>query len=560
MLAPLGSSARVSLAIPEGDRVALLALSVDGHTSTESVRRSDESSQHVALRALDGSEGTGRFTDEFGQTVLAGFRFLPSVGWGLAIQVDRDDALSVVGRLAVELGILGTGLLLLAIVFGWALSRQVTSPLRSLADGVSQLGPAQWNIRRSVHTGDEVEALDTVMVDMAERLKQLYEHQEDLIAEKTSALEEEYALDHTMLECIRYGVIAVAETGVVTTVNSAAADLLGLPTTELVGKNVEDVLQMCEHRGLPLPGPHPVRVTLSTREAFRSSPTAHWGIQRANGAFMPAHLAVWPLIQGDNLFGALAVFQDMTEERHIDYLKSEFISLASHQLRTPMATIRWYLELLGEQNDNLTAEQKEFLTETERAARRMISLLGALLSAAKMEGADVTPSIEQFDVRPILEEAVQEGTERGHQTNVRVVGQLPKDPITITSDATLLRVVAQNFVSNAVKYSRPNSTVTLKLEVLPDGKRIDISVTDQGVGIPQKDQARIFEKFFRAQNVRQMDTDGNGLGLHITKSIIERLGGEIRFESTENIGTTFHAIVPMVSEATGTAVQTNTAS
>ncbi len=457
------------------------------------------------------------------------------------------------GRQAVEPGLLLLGnsfTLIGALLVGFAaataflLARQVTNPLRDLATKVGSLRAGEAS-KRTVNTGDEVETLDDAFVRMAERLAQVYTHQEEEIIKRTEDLRHQYQLDHVILDSIHLGVMTVDRSGRIMLGNPAAIALL--QQSDIVGKKIEGVLPLRAHGGEPIPGRHVVLECLDTSIPFHTLPTAHWSLERPDKGLLPINLSVVPLRDEDTSYGALVMFQNVSEERHIDYLKSEFITLASHQLRTPLSAIRWYAELLADDVVGLKSEQRDYVLEIDKSVRRMITLLGALLHAARIEEETVRPTLVDVNLTELLPEAVRECEDAFAGSQIRSAIVVPPTSAIVRTDAVLFRVVLQNLLSNAAKYSPKGSTVTVRLAV--ENGSVVITVEDTGMGIPKADQERIFEKFFRAQNVRQVDTDGNGLGLYISRSILERLGGTMSFSSEEHKGTTFTVSLPLLKKA-----------
>lgn len=441
--------------------------------------------------------------------------------------------------LANSLSVVGALMVCFAAATAFLLANQVTVPLRRLASKVGSLLPGQ-RPERSVRTGDEVEVLDGAFVGMAGRLADVHAHQEDEIARRTEDLRRQYQLDRVILDNIHLGVLTVDREGVVVAANPAASALLCAES--VAGARVNDVLKLRAHRGTPIDR-DVVAECIASGETFRTPPSAHWSVERPDGSLLPITLSVTQLRDDRSAFGALVMFQNVTEERHLDYLKSEFITLASHQLRTPLSAIRWYAELLGDARDGLNDEQKGYVDEIDSSVRRMITLLGSLLHAARMEDETVRPALSPADLVALVGDTLRDSAELFEAAGVPHEATLPAGPVTAVTDPVLLRVVLQNLLSNAVKYSPKKTPVSLALETR-DGAAV-IAVRDRGIGIPKADQERIFEKFFRARNVKQMDTDGNGLGLSISKSIVDRLGGTLSFESAENEGTTFTVTLPI---------------
>jgi PAS domain S-box-containing protein len=459
------------------------------------------------------------------------------------VQVDRADILNSLHSLAITEGVLGVLFILLAGALAYLLSSQLTKPIRTLTSRVLALRPGHWQLARSVHSGDEVEVLDAVITDLSLRLRKVYQHQEAEIADRTADLKKQYTLDRAILEGIEQGVVTVDRKGRVLTVNPAAERMLQITMADAVGKDGAALLDIRAHRGTKLTNANPLSDCLQKRREVRSPAGAHWSLQRKDGTMLPVILAVNPLVEEKEMFGAIVVLQDITEERRLDYLKSEFITLASHQLRTPLSAIRWYVELFHEERKTLTANQRTYLKEIDHGLTRMISLLSALLDAAHLEGESLKPNIKPVDVGALTREMTEDCQTLAGEAGMSCTLAAPHGKVMLDTDETLLRIVLQNLISNAVKYSSKGKVIALELK--PMRTEMVFIVKDQGVGIPVSEQKRVFQRFFRAQNVRKMDTDGNGLGLYISKSIVDTLNGTINFQSKEGTGTVFTVTFPL---------------
>ncbi|HVW66504.1 MAG TPA: ATP-binding protein [Candidatus Peribacteraceae bacterium] len=508
------------------------------------LKESDPAVQKLPLTlGVEGNDGMGRSQDERGTDVLAAYGSLSSLGWGMSVQVDRSEALRQIQSLAFSHAMLGVLLVLLAFFLAYLLSNQLTQPLRVLTKRVASLRPGHWQLSRSVHSGDEVEVLDRVMTDLAVRLRDVYKNQEDEIEARTADLKKQYTLDRAILDGIEQGVVTVDRKGLVTGINPAAQRMLQVTEKDALGSTGTTIIDLRGHQGSVLKIAHPLAECLEKSRETRSPANAHWSIMRHDGTMVPVIMAVSPLLEDKESFGAIVVMQDITEERRLDYLKSEFITLASHQLRTPLSAIRWYVELFQEEQKSLTSTQKSYLHEIDHGLKRMLALLTALLNASRLEGENLKMDVKEIDASQLLHEMNQDcqslAAEAGQTCRLGSV----HGKIMLQSDETLLRIVLQNLISNAVKYSAKGKTIDLGLGE-KNGKAV-FTVTDHGLGIPKEEQQRVFQRFFRAKNVRAMDTDGNGLGLYITKSIVESLGGTIAFESKENEGTTFTVTFPL---------------
>lgn len=233
----------------------------------------------------------------------------------------------------------------------------------------------------------------------------------------------------------------------------------------------------------------------------------------------------------------------MTREKEIDKAKTEFVSLASHQLRTPLSAISWYTEmLLNGDAGEINEKQKEYLNEVYYGNQRMIDLVNALLNVSRIEMGSFIVEPEEVDVVTLFNSVVLELKQKIEQKRLNVVTNFSKNFPKLFLDKKLMRIILQNIFSNAVKYTQEMGTISIGAKV--ESGFLEVEVKDNGFGIPKDEQVKIFDKLFRATNVREKETDGTGLGLYIVKSILDHSGGSISFESVENEGTTFVVKIP----------------
>lgn len=237
------------------------------------------------------------------------------------------------------------------------------------------------------------------------------------------------------------------------------------------------------------------------------------------------------------------------ELQRLDAAKDEFISIVSHQLRTPLTGIRWFTGLLlGNKKKNLDAEQLDFLNQVSVSNKRMIRLVNDLLDVSHIEtGYKFKVAKQKFLLLPLLQEVLKENVLMIKTKELKISNHIPKD-FKINADRTKIKQVWQNLVSNATTYSPPGKRIIISAQMEKGGPLF--SIKDEGVGIPKDQQPRMFEKFFRAKNAALQDPNGTGLGLYIVKGIIHGHGGDIWFKSAENKGTTFYFTLPQENKAT----------
>lgn len=235
----------------------------------------------------------------------------------------------------------------------------------------------------------------------------------------------------------------------------------------------------------------------------------------------------------------LAMIFDVTEQKLLDKAKTEFVSLASHQLRTPLATAKWVTEMLTSKDiGELSPKQKEYIDKLHNANNEMINLVDVLLNVSRIEIGTLPVDIKPTNVQELSESILEELSLMINKKNLKIDRQYNGLLQNIESDPKLLRIVIQNLILNSVKYTPENGSISIIFE--ESGREKRITVSDNGLGIPEAQQDRIFSKLFRADNVRGIqDSQGTGLGLYLVKSMVRLIDGSISFVSEENVGSSF---------------------
>lgn len=353
---------------------------------------------------------------------------------------------------------------------------------------------------------------------------------------------QEKLTDEAMLGSIGDGIIATDNKGIITMVNQRGADVLGWDQKDLIGKDIVSVIPLEDELGNALAGSErPVTKVLSLGKPIITSSTIFY--VRKDKTKFPVHFTITPIILDKKVVGAIEVFHDITQEKEVDKAKTEFVSVASHQLRTPLATINWYLEELMHNASNLTEKQVSYLKEVYTASRRMVELINALLNTSRLEMGTFVVEPGLVKIQDITKQVLHDLASKIEQKHVFISENYGKDLPSISADAKLLTIIIQNLLGNAIKYTKEKDTISIKVTV--DKKEFLIAVSEHGYGIPKSQQSKIFSKLFRADNARSIEPEGTGLGLYIVKSIVTATGGSIWFESEENKGTSFYVTFPL---------------
>ncbi|MEK7558253.1 MAG: ATP-binding protein [Patescibacteria group bacterium] len=249
----------------------------------------------------------------------------------------------------------------------------------------------------------------------------------------------------------------------------------------------------------------------------------------------------------------------------LDKVKSEFISVAAHQLRTPLSAIKWILSLLiDEESKNLTSEQRSLIMKGYESNERIIKLINEMLVVTRIESGKVQYNFTLIHIEDLIDSVLIDFAGQAHARKMNIVFEKPGSPLPyINADPEKIRGVVQNLVENSMRYTNDGGDIAVSavidgstpLTINPEQSRriennfVKVSVRDNGIGIPIHQQSSIFNKFFRADNATKYQADGSGLGLFVAKSTVEKHGGQIGFKSVMDKGTTFYFTLPFADTA-----------
>jgi PAS domain S-box-containing protein len=374
----------------------------------------------------------------------------------------------------------------------------------------------------------------------------VYEQARETIENKAkksdTATKEEKIKADIIIDNIGEGVIVVDPEGRIMLASRVAAEMLGWDVSELKDQIFIEAVPMVDTRGNKVAAnKRPIMHTLQNIADVHSSAT----YLRKDGTAFPAEITSKAIMVDGTLHGAIATFRDTTAERAIDRAKSEFVTLASHQLRTPISAIAWVGELLlhGDAG-KLKPEQIDYIQQIYHSNKRMAALVDAMLTASSLELDNLPVRPEKLNLVTLSREVLAEWADKLPANKIlHVKEHYDPDLTEVLFDPAIVKIILQNLIANAFKYTPSDGSVTITIKKVSED--IVIEVSDTGVGIPIKQQSKIFTRLFRAENVKHQDTDGTGLGLYIVKAASEYVGGHIMFTSAENKGTTFTVTLPL---------------
>lgn len=344
------------------------------------------------------------------------------------------------------------------------------------------------------------------------------------------------------LESIGEAVYATDADRKIIFINKTAAEYIGKSPEEIMGTHTSDHFIFEAGDATDLARQFPIQTVLESQETviFPNHTFAVKGEKK-----LPVTGTASPIIDDeDKLLGVIVIFQDITEKYELEQMKDRFLSVAAHQLRTPIGSMRWSMELL--QNGDfgkLPKGASEAVQQLYDNSTRLISLVNDLLDVSRIDQGRAQEEAQDSDIaeliRKVIETLAGEAEQKGVVITYAPSGDLPSIHITQQHIFDAL----ENLVSNAIRYNRQDGTVTIQTSVVED--TIEIRIIDTGIGVPIEDQPKLFSKFFRASNAVRSFTDGSGLGLSVVKSYVEENGGSVSFESQEGIGTTFIVRLPI---------------
>jgi len=420
----------------------------------------------------------------------------------------------------LRFGLASAGVAIVAALVGFGIARRITGPVKQMVVGTQRFAQGDFDKRLPLPESAELAELATAMNSMAGQLRERIQ----TVNRQRSELD---AVLSSMVE----GVLAVDSQERVISLNRAAAGLFGMDPESARGRDMREVvrnprLQECVTQMLSRFEPFEDEITL-TSPAERLLRVSATGLRDEQGREM----------------GALLVFNDVTELRRLERARSDFIANVSHEIRTPVTSIKGYAETLLTEAEKDHETSQRFLEIIAHHADRLAALVEDILSLAGLERSEAAKDIafERILLRTVIDDAVQVCAPKAAAKGVRLL--VTCDPgLEVRANAAMLEQALINLVDNAIKYSEPDGEIRVEAASAPEG--VLLSVRDFGVGIAPEHLPRIFERFYRVDRSRSRKLGGTGLGLAIVKHIVALHGGRVTVESALGKGSCFTIHLP----------------
>ena len=512
--------------------------------------------------ALAKQDGYGLYNNYVGIPVVGVFRWSTSQNLAILAEINQDEAFEPANRLArdiILIGLSSAGILLVAV---YLLARRITQPILVIADAANQVSGGNLNAQAPILTKDEIGILAIAFNQMTSQLKasgeQLSEYSRTLEQKVEQRTSEIKAIIDNMVD----GLVVVDGEDRITQFNPALVGMIGISSKAISGAN--NYGEIFKDEAIS-------NLVTSTRENPKqvfseefTLPDRRTGKAVATSIFREVDIAeeaeLSPELRGNlrmDYLGTVILIRDITAEKEVDRMKTDFISTVSHELRTPLTSVLGFAKLIQKKLDesifpliqtddkkvNRTVRQvTENIEIIVSEGSRLTKLINEVLDIAKIEAGQMQWNMDDLAITEVIDRAFAATSALFEQKGLLLVQEIASDMPNVYGDRDRLIQVVINLISNAVKFTERGS---ITCRVKQDNQSIMVSVIDQGVGISESDQPKVFEKFKQVGDTLTDKPQGTGLGLPISREIVEHHGGRIWVDSELGKGSTFSFMLPI---------------
>lgn len=454
--------------------------------------------------------------------VIISARSVGFADWVIATKMDRAEALAPIIQLrnALVTIVCISSIIIILIAIGFA--RFFTAPILLIGRVAKRIGQGDFSSRSNVQRNDEIGTLSESVNTMGVNLESYVSN----IQEQRHRLE-------VILNSTEESILALDAKGTVTIANQATAALTGLPLESIINTPIDTIFNWKQNDETKT-----ITYNLEGTNTYQDLTF----ITPANGTHY-VHISVTHSSQNQKAAQTIITIYDETRSRDLENMKIDFVSMAAHELRTPLAATRGYLELIAyKEKAYVTPEIEKYLTQAIKSTSELGSLINNLLDVTRIERGTLTLTMAPMDLATNISQAVNDATFSAQDKHITLTYKGPAKDCPVYADHIAIHEVINNLVTNAIKYTHPNGQVII--ELIPQNTTYMVRVKDSGIGIPKQALPNLFTKFYRVHGGLNSGNSGTGLGLFISKSIIERHKGTIAVESQEGVGSTFTFTLP----------------
>ncbi len=418
-------------------------------------------------------------------------------------------------------------------------AKKLVDPILAIKKGTEIIGAGNLSYKIKVNTNDEVEELATSFNNMADRLSKLVNE----VGEEKNKISAERNKFSIVLEGVLDGIFTLDYERRITLFNKAAQEITGLSEEEVIGRKCDEVLLIFRNKSrmaasdfCPLTPFNKDQIVFSDKNLKLVTSRRELYITMTSAVIKESKIAD---------LGCIVTFRDSSKERELEEMKLDFVSMAAHELRTPLTTIRGYVSLLeGKIKDKITEEEVKFLERVSIASSQLASLVENLLDVSKIEHNTLELDIKPENWVDILQAAVESFEELSRQKKIKLILNAPQTKLpAVAVDKFRISEVISNLIANAINYTDENGKI--EVTAVEENGMVKTTVSDTGAGIPARSIPHLFTKFYRVSGVLEQGSKGTGLGLFISKSIVNMHKGDIWVESELGVGSKLFFTLPI---------------
>ncbi len=479
---------------------------------------------------INGQITTGQTVSETGKKVISTPRVIPVSAWAIIVEEPVSSVYSGVNSYIQLATIIGLSAIAFSIALSFFFRRQLTEPIKKLAEGARRFGRGEFDKQIELKSDDELSDLAETFNKMGKSINELVG---DLKTNNLSLLVEQTKLNN-IISSVSDAVIALNNKGEIVSANPPAAKLISKTAKEIQSQKMTDLYRFKFDD-------KPFSPTLDKPGNYHYTDlTLHNG----NEIFY-LDLAVSVLSHKDSDVAVIITIRDLTKSRELDFMKLDFVAIAAHELRTPLTVVRGYLDLLNtEAIRKFTLNNLENLQKAVEGTDQLRDLINKLLNIARIERGEMEIFIEKMNLTKLVKDSVRQHNPQSIQKEQRLTFKAASDKtIYVPADPSSITEVLNNLIGNAIKYTGKRGIITVELEA--NEIQAMVKVSDSGPGIPESLRDKLFTKFYRAERSLISGSRGTGLGLFISKTIIELQHGEIGLDSSDTNGSTFFFTLPI---------------
>lgn len=459
----------------------------------------------------------GAVTDQTGVTTALAPK--PLEGF-VRVAVPSISISQAIGSIQTYLWLFALSLGVLTAFLMAVFSARIMQPLNSFATAAKQVGVGRYAVvtgvgRRNDEWGDLREAFEQMQSELTRREEHLLENTQRLEAVLSSMIE---------------GVLALEPSGEVMLANGAACRMLSLTHSGLVGRKLLEIVRIPE-----------LTVAIGQTQLNRKFSQTEFKTRSDPPRTLSARVS---LLANKNKTGVAVVLHDVTELRQLETMRRDFVANVSHELKTPLSSIKAYAETLrlGALHDS--EKNLQFVEQIEFQAEMLNRQIQDLLHLARVESGETAFQISTVGLNAVCEKCFHQFKDQAIDRGLTLKLDLVEVSPEVKADVDAMETAVRNLVINAIHYTPEGGSVTIATRV--DGRWVELLVSDTGIGIAQDQQTRVFERFYRVDKARSRDAGGTGLGLAIVKHLTQAFGGSVKLESQLGKGSTFHIRLPLV--------------